>query len=143
MGLRLRAAFRLNGIADIIVSKISVKDSSTSTKISERKEVDVRQNIETASRIIISALENAPSRAVADDDDDEPTKMMELLDAHYASNIILSRIFVRIQMYDKRYNDRNMSKYIDKTSALFSQQEFIGKQLQSPNHKKLQYYLLL
>lgn len=66
-------------------SNASEKDCSTSTKIPETKEGNLRQNIETSSGMILSAFENNPLCVVADAVD-EPAKMLKLLDARYASN---------------------------------------------------------
>jgi len=82
--------------------------------------------------MIIAALGDAPLRVIAEVDDD-PAKMLNLLDARYASSRTVSRIAVQTQLYRMRYNEQDMSKYIDQYTALFSQLEFMGKTVAVPD----------
>lgn len=92
--------------------------------------------MESASGMISSASKNTPLRLVADADDG-PAKMFGVLDARYASNFIASQIAVQKQLYQKRYNGQNMSKYIDEYFTLFSPLEFIGKTVAIPDLNKV------
>ena len=82
--------------------------------------------MEKASGIIISALGDSPLRVVLEADDD-PKRMLKLLDARYASNRTVSRIAVQTQLFRMRYTDQTMSTYADKYTSLFSQLEQMGK----------------
>lgn len=95
----------------------------------------MKTKLEKASGMIISALGNSPLRVVADADDD-PAKMLKLLDVRYASNRTVSRIAVQTQLYRMRYNGQDMSKYIDEYTALSSQIEFMGKNVAVPESHK-------
>ena len=90
---------------------------------------------EKASGIIISALGDAPLRVVIDAKDD-PAKMIQLLDARYASNRTISCIGVQAQLFRMSYNDQDMASYIDRFFSLFSQRERMGKDAAIPECHK-------
>lgn len=68
-----------------------------------------------ATGIIISALGDVLLRVVIEADED-PGKMLKLLDAIYASNRTVSRIAVKTQIFRMDYTTKNMSTYIDQYS---------------------------
>lgn len=134
--MRLRAACRVKGLWNLIEVSTSIpteRDARDSTVDAEQHKF--KHNLEKASGMIISALGNTPLRVVADADDD-PAKMMKLLDARYASNRTSSRIAVQTQLYRMRYKDQDMSKYIDDYTSLFGQLEFMGKSVAVPDAHK-------
>ena len=90
---------------------------------------------EKTSGIIISALGDAPLRVVMDAEDD-PARMLQLLDSRYASNRTVSRISVQTQLFQMLYTDQNISTYIDQYTSLFSQLECMGKDAAIPESHK-------
>lgn len=75
--------------------------------------------------IFISALGDAPLR-VANEAEDEPAKMIKLLDARYLSRTV-SRIAVQTLLFRMSYNDQIMTPYIDLFSSVLFQLERMGK----------------
>ena len=134
--LRLRAACRVKGVWNVVESS---SDSSTATDAaSGETDTAPSRNIaklEKASGIIISALGDAPLRVVLEADDD-PKRMLKLLDARYASNRTVSRIAVQTQLFRMRYTDQNMSTYVDQYTSLFAQLERMGKDAAIPETHK-------
>lgn len=119
--MRLRAACRVKGVWNVVEStsettlastsqeKDSQQPSSSVTASEKEKHLE---KLEKASAIIISALGDAPLRVVMEADDD-PSKMLRLLDARYASSRTVSRIDVATQLFRMSYKGQNMSSYID------------------------------
>ena len=135
--LRLRAACRVKGLWSLVEKKPTA-DAEESTRQDEMTAAERHRQtakLEKASGIIITALGNSPLRVVADVDDD-PARMLELLDARYASNRTVSRIAVQTQLFRMRYTGQDMSKYIDEYASLFSQLEFMGKDVAIPEAHK-------
>lgn len=143
--LRLRAACRVKGIWNVVNTSQSIAQaadvqSSTSNVTvakgdSRGSQTDLITRTEKASGLIISALGNAPLRIVADVDGDS-ARMLQLLDARYASNRTVSRIAVQTQLYRMSYKNQDMAKYIDDYTALYSQLEFMGKEIAIPESHK-------
>ena len=125
--LRLRAACRMKGVWNLVDkdSSAATTESSQSTTLEQERH---SAKLEKASAIIISALGNSPLRVVAEADDD-PARMLQLLDARYASNRTVSRIAVQTQLFRMRYTGQDMSRYIDEYTTLFNQLEFMGKDI--------------
>ena len=93
----------------------TTQTSSTTTHSTPDQAYDSPRTMvkrEKASGIIISALGDAPLRVVMDVDDD-PSRMLKLLDSRYASNRTVSRIAVQTQRFQMSYNGQDMSSYID------------------------------
>jgi len=136
--LRLRAACRVKGIWSVV-------DPTASSSITTDTTLDVAPDAlasvrriakrEKASGIIISALGDAPLRVVLDVDDD-PARMLALLDARYASNRTVSRIAVQTQLFRMSYTEQNMSTYVDQYASLFAQLERMGKDAAIPETHK-------
>lgn len=61
------------------------------------------------------------------DVDDEPAKVLKLLDDRYTSYRAVSRIAVQRQLYLIRYKEQDISKHVDEYIALFSQLHFMGE----------------
>lgn len=134
--LRLRAACRVKGVWNLVGNAPSSATSSDATVATTGPDKErMKAKLEKASGMIISSLGNTPLRVVADADDD-PARMLQLLDARYASNRTVSRIAVQTQLYRKRYRGQDMSKYIDEYTALFSQLEFMGNKVAVPEVHK-------
>lgn len=140
--MRLRAVCRVKGVWKVLESNSksdeteansSTSDPSTPATASASKSTS--EKLEKASAIIISALGDAPLRVVMEADDD-PVRMLKLLDARYASNRTVSRIAVQTQLFRMTYNGQNMSSYIDKFTSLFSQLERMGKDAAIPETHK-------
>ena len=132
--LRLRAACRVKGVWNVVdFSALSTTtDSTTDIAVASSRHQAKR---EKASGIIISALGDAPLRVVLEADDD-PERMLKLLDARYASNRTVSRIAVQTQLFRMAYTDQNMSTYVDQFTSLFSQLERMGKDAAIPETHK-------
>ena len=132
---RLRAMCRINGVWNVVNTGMGPSASTQSTNDADpsvsaevsRINARVLAKREKVSGIIISALGDAPLRVVIDIDDD-PARMMQLLDARYASNRTVSRIAIQTQLYGMSYSGQNMSTYIDQYTSLFSQLEPMGKE---------------
>ena len=132
--LRLRAACRVKGVWHVVdTSASATSSSSTATETQDAARLSAKR--EKASGIIISALGDAPLRVVLEADDD-PVKMLQLLDARYASNRTVSRIAVQTQLFRMTYKDQNMSTYVDQYTSLFSQLERMGKDAAIPETHK-------
>lgn len=88
---RLRAACRVKTVWNIVNNGSA--SSQTSENIGDVHSDNVRTSAkrEKACGIIISALGDTPLRVVMEVDDD-PTKMLRLLDNHYASSRTVSTI---------------------------------------------------
>ena len=140
---RLRAICRIKGVWNVVNTGMAPSESTQSTNdgdprvSAEAPKINARvlAKREMASGIIISALGNAPLRVVIDIDDD-PARMMQLLDARYASNRTVSRIAVQTQLFRMSYTDQDMSTYIDQYTSLFSQLERMGKDVAIPEVQK-------
>ena len=137
--LRLRAACRVKGVWGVVGSSSTSSSSTTTTTTTTDQESppsarDISK-MEKASGIIISALGDSPLRVVLEADDD-PKRMLKLLDARYASNRTVSRIAVQTQLFRMRYTDQAMSTYVDKYTSLFSQLEQMGKDAAIPESHK-------
>ena len=118
------------GTSDSSASATTETDAATPT-LSSR----TAAKREMACGIIISALGDAPLRVVMDVDDD-PGKMLDLLDARYASNRTVSRIAVQTQLFRMSYSGQDMASYVDQYTSLFSQLERMGKDAAiSESHK--------
>jgi gag-polypeptide of LTR copia-type len=117
--LRLRAACRAQRLWSL-VDAAATRATATSTSD------DVTVNKERACSIIIAALGDSPLRVVADVDD-EPDRMLALLDDRYAFSRAASRIAIQTQLYRKIYNSGDMATFIDEFGTLFSQLERMGK----------------
>ena len=121
--LRLRAACRVKGVWGVVDSSSSSSSSTTTTTTTDQEAPQSARDIskrEKASGIIISALGDSPLRVVLEADDD-PKRMLKLLDARYASNRTVSSIAVQTQLFRLRYTgDQNISTYVDKYTSLFS-----------------------
>jgi hypothetical protein len=126
--LRLRAACRAKNLWSL-VDPAATRAPTTSTSD------DVTANKERACSIIIAALGDSPLRVVADVDDD-PDRMLALLDDRYASSRAASRIAVQTQLYRKTYNGGDMATFIDEFGTLFSQLERMGKDAAIPESHK-------
>lgn len=134
--LRLRAACRIKGVWKLVEStSATTLSSSDDTTIMDAQKEKMTAKLEKASAMIISALGDSPLRVVADADGD-PARMLMLLDTRYASNRTVSRIAVQTQLYRMRYKGQDMAKYIDEYTALFSQLEFMGKEVAIPETHK-------
>ena len=132
--LRLRAACRVKGLWNVVDTSSSATSSeSTSTTVPDPGRRIAKR--EKASGIIISALGDAPLRVVLQADDD-PEKMLQLLDARYASNRTVSRIAVQTQLFRMSYKDQNMSTYVDQYTSLFAQLEKMGEEAAIPETHK-------
>lgn len=132
---RLRAACRIKGVWRVVDISPAFSDSSniqTGTEIADPRTLTKR---EKASGIIISALGDAPLRVVMEVDDD-PQRMLQLLDARYASNRTVSRIAVQTQLFRMKYTNQDMSSYVDQYTTLFSQLERMGKDAAIPETHK-------
>lgn len=129
--MRLRAACRIKGVWDVVECSTD-SSSSTSTTTAPTPSSAKR---EKASVIIINALGDAPLRAVLEADED-PARMMKLLDARYACSRTVSRIAVQTQLFRMSYTGQNMSAYIDQYSSLFNQLEQMGKDAAIPESHK-------
>jgi hypothetical protein len=76
------------------------------------------RQMERASPLIASALgDDAPLRTVADADGD-PTKILCLLDARFASSRVISRISSQTALYRKTYNNGDMFVFVDELASL-------------------------
>lgn len=136
---RLRAACRIKGLWNVVTSgseqssiAATTQDTAPSSSQSSSRLLGKR---EKACAIIICALGDAPLRVVMDVDDN-PARMLELLDARYASNRTVSRIAVQTQLFRLSYNGQNMSEYVDQFAALFSQLDRMGKDAAIPESHK-------
>ena len=136
---RLRAACRIKNVWSVVNVLNSTTSSasgtiepSTPTVVSPPGSAAKR---EMACGIIISALGDAPLRVVMDVDDD-PSRMLSLLDARCASNRTVSRIAVQTQLFRMSYKGQDMSSYVDQYTSLFSQLERMGKEAAIPESHK-------
>lgn len=93
----------------------SSEGRSSKTALPESRRADIR---EMASGIIISSLRDAPLRFVFEAEDD-PCRMINLLDSRYASRWTVSRIAVQSQLFGMSYKDQNMYSYVDQYASLF------------------------
>jgi hypothetical protein len=76
------------------------------------------RQMECASPLIVSALgDDAPLRTVADAAGD-PTKILCLLDARFASSRVMSRISSQTALYRKTYNNGDMFVFVDELASL-------------------------
>lgn len=133
--LRLRAACRVKGVWKYVDKSLSATPSRDTSESTGTDQIKLSTKLEKASAMIISALGDSPMRVIADVDDD-PARMLELLDARYASSRTASRIAVQTQLFCMRYAGQDMSTYIDEYTALFNQLEFMGKAVAVPEAHK-------
>ncbi len=140
--LRLRAACRVKGVWNVVEPHSSATEASATssagvaiTPTAASVSAKHMAKLEKASGIIISALGDAPLRVVIDVDDD-PARMLQLLDARYASNRTVSRIAVQTRLFRMKYTTQNMSSYVDTYASLFSQLERMGKDAAIPESHK-------
>ena len=131
--LRLRAELRTKGIWKYVNPNPS---SSTSLSTSGSTGLaDGVEMLEKASAIIISSIGDSPLRVIEDVDDD-PKKMLKMLDERYAPNRATSRIAVQTQLYRKVYDGGCMATFVDEFKSLFSQLERMGKDAAIPETHK-------
>eukprot|EP00171_Calliarthron_tuberculosum_P008425 IDg8425t1 len=141
--LRLRAICRVKGLWSVVEAgsfhpfEASTTSSAQDAPSSVGAPIIAKNTakLEKASGIIISALGDAPLRVVIDADDN-PARMLKLLDARYASNRTVSRIAVQTQLFRMQYTDQNMASYVDTYASLFSQLERMGKGAAIPDSHK-------
>ena len=133
--MRLRAACRVKGVWGVVESTSNTDSQSTTATTTTTVSTPSASKKERASGIIISALGDAPLRVVVEAEDD-PAKMIKLLDARYASNRTVSRIAVQTQLFRMSYSNQNMLAYIDQYASLFSQLERMGKDAAIPESHK-------
>ena len=92
---------------------------------------------EKAAAILICALGDTPLRVCGEYTSD-PIKILELLDACYASSRATTRILVMTSLYSKRFtNNYDMDRYIDELESLFAQLLRIGKAFAVPESHKV------
>eukprot|EP00171_Calliarthron_tuberculosum_P002471 IDg2471t1 len=135
--LRLRAACRAKGVWRLVDPSISTK-SPPNNELTDSTELTVGDSIEKlekACALIISALGNTHLRVIQDVDDD-PRRMLQLLDERYASSRAASRIAVQTQVYRKVYGGGDMAKFIDEFSSLFSKLDRMGEDAAIPESHK-------
>lgn len=101
----------------------------------EQPDIRTLAKREKASAIIISALGDASLRVVIDVNDD-PGRMLHLLDTRYASCRTVSRIAIQTQLFRMSYKEQDMSTYVDQYSTFFSQLERMGKNIAIPETHK-------
>lgn len=78
--------------------------------------------------IIFSALHDALLRFVIDENDN-PARILALLDARHASNIMVFCIALQTQLFHFLCKDHDISEYIIQYNSLFAQLERQGKEL--------------
>ena len=119
--IRLRAICPTRGVWSVGEKKRTTEQSEPSSGTTENISSATRSTAkrEKASGIIISELGDAPLRVVIEAEDD-PARMIQLLDARYASNRTVSRIAVQTQLFRMSYSDQDMASYVDQFSSLFS-----------------------
>ena len=135
---RLRAACRIKNVWSVVNTGTSDSSASATTETDAATPTPSSRTAakrEMACGIIISALGDAPLRVVMDVDDD-PGKMLDLLDARYASNRTVSRIAVQTQLFRMSYSGQDMASYVDQYTSLFSQLERMGKDAAIPESHK-------
>lgn len=132
---RLREACRIKNLWGVVHNQNTPSDATQDTPSPSPIDGRTLAKREKACGIIISALGDAPLRVVMDVDDD-PRRMMELLDSRYASNRTVSRIAVQTQLFRMRYNGQSMSEYVDQYTALFALLERMGKDASIPESHK-------
>lgn len=130
--MRLRAACRVKGVWTVVQDELN---EGTDSELAQRVDARTAAKREKASGIIISALGDAPLRVVIEVDDN-PSRMLALLDARYALNRTVSRIAVQTQLFRMSYKGQNMSEYIDQYTSLFAQLERMGKDAAIPESHK-------
>lgn len=64
---------------------------------------------------------------VVGDVDDDPARMLEMVDARYASSRTALRIVVQGPLFRMRYAVKEIYTYIDENTAFLSQLESMGK----------------
>lgn len=130
--LRLRAACCLKEVWDVVGQSLDGNSESASSTGPDPRRMSKR---EKASGIIISANGDAALR-VALEADDDPTRMITLLDRRYTSNRTVSGIAVSTQLFRMQYTGRNMSMYIYQYTSPFAQLEMIGSDSAIPEAYK-------
>lgn len=143
--MRLRAAGWVKGDLDVVAKKKTatnvqrVSSSSDTASSSQQPKSSStshdREKQEKVSAPKIFALGDAPLR-VAMDAEDDPVRVLEQLDARYASNRTISKIAVQTQLFRMSYTGQNRSNYIDQFTSLLSQLERMGKDIAIPNTRK-------
>lgn len=101
----LPAACRIKNVWTVIESELpegklgsDAPDSSKKESKSSKMDSKRLHKLQKASGLIISALRDAPLHVVLDAEDD-PARMMELLDSRYASSRRVSRIAVQTSYF--------------------------------------------
>lgn len=135
--LRLRAACRVKGVWNAVESFLTWSVATTTTSSTSEQTRSCRDNIkkDKASRILISAAGNSPLRVVLEANDN-PERLLELLDTLYASGRTDTTIAVHTQLFHMGYTDQNMSIYVDECNSLFAQLEQMGKDAAIPELHK-------
>lgn len=132
MQMPLRAACRLKRVWDAVEDSRAASSETTIAAI-----VDARGSInrEQPLGIITTALGDVSLRVVIEADDD-PARMMKLLDVEYMSSRNVSRITVQTQLFRMSYTGQNMSTFIDQYTSLCNQVERVGKDAAIPENYK-------
>lgn len=137
--MRLKALCRLKRVWEVVQKpKTSSSDATAmpSFSISTPENQDsASEKVEKASAIIILALGHAPLRVVMEAEDDL-ARMLQLLDARYASSRTVSRIAVQTQLFRMSYDNQNMADYIHQYTYLFSELERMGTDAAIPDSFK-------
>lgn len=127
--LHLRAAFRVKVVYSILeTGSFSSNAATTRTETTITDSDRLSTKLEKASGMIISALGNYSLRVVTVANED-PARMQEILNARYVSMHTVSRISVQGQLLRMRYSGQNIYNLIDEYTDLFSQLEFMGKEM--------------
>lgn len=90
-----------------------------------------RAKRDKACKVIICALRDAYFRVVINVDDD-PGRMLQLLDARYACNWTVSHIAVQTPLLRMSFDGQDMSKYVDRFVTLFYQLDRMDKDAATP-----------
>lgn len=136
--MRLRAICLVKGLWEVVESDLTPTTEASSSSSSASKSTKLSgtgDKLEKASGIIISALGDSPLRVVIDAQDD-PRKMLQLLDGRYASKRTVSRIAVQTKLFRMSYTNQNMESYVDQFISLFALLECMGKDPAIPESPK-------
>jgi hypothetical protein len=122
-------------------SRNCVADSVTTfsdTAVALQSDVDSKaaRQMECASPLIVSALGDDATLRIEADADGDPTKILCLLGARYASSRAVSRIVVQTALHRKAYNNDDMSVCMDEFASLFAQLEHMGYDSSVPESHK-------
>lgn len=118
-------------------SSSSLSVATTTTSSTSEQSQSCRDNIKKhkASGILISAVGNSPLRVGLEANDD-PKRMLKLLDARYGSGRTDSTTAVQTQLFCMRYTEQNKLTYVDKYTLLFTQLEQMRKDAAIPESLK-------